>query len=304
MPIRLPPLSRRAFLRRSLAAGAGLVLSPRLYAAEAKTDKNFWAFFSDAHIAADRAQIARKTNMADNFAAMTRDLLALPERPAGVFVMGDCAWNSGEPGDYATFTSLLEPVRTAPLPVHLLLGNHDHREHFWSALEKEKSAKRPLADRQASVLETPRVNWFMLDSLDKTLATPGLIGPEQLAWLAKSLDANRRKPAVILVHHNLDAGEKSIGLKDTNELFGVLRPRKQVKACLFGHTHIWSVAQDVSGIHLVNLPPTAYLFREGTPNGWVRAEVEPDGMKLELRCVDQTHKDHGQIVNLRWRGTT
>ena len=194
MPIHLPPLSRRTFLRRSLAAGAGLMCSPQLFAAGPKPANNFWAFFSDTHIAADRAQIARQTNMADNFAAVTRDLLAQPERPAGIFVTGDCAWNSGEPDDYATFTRLLEPIRRAPLPVHLLLGNHDNREHFWNALAKEKSAKRPLADRQVALLKTPRVNWFMLDSLETTLSTPGLLGPEQLAWLTKNFSQTRRDP--------------------------------------------------------------------------------------------------------------
>ena len=301
MPIQLPPLSRRSFLRRALVAGAGLMCGPPLFAAATKTDKNFWAFFSDTHIAANLGEISRKTNMAENFAAVTRDLLAQPERPAGVFVTGDCAWNSGEPGDYTTFASLLEPIRSAPLPVHLLVGNHDHRDHFWNAFQAERSAKRPLPERQVALLKTPLVNWFLLDSLEKTLSTPGWLGPEQLAWLAKSLDANRRKPAVILVHHNLDSGEKSIGLKDTEALFEIIRPRKSVKACLFGHTHNWSVTQDSSGIHLVNLPPTAYLFHEGKPNGWVRAEVSSEGMKLELRCVDQAHKDHGQIVPLTWR---
>jgi Icc protein len=61
------------------------------------------------------------------------------------------------------------------------------------------------------------------------------------------------------------------------------------------------VARDESGIHLVNLPPVAYIFREGQPSGWVRATLELDGMRMELRCVDQSHKDHGQIVNLKWR---
>ena len=27
-----------------------------------------------------------------------------------------------------------------------------------------------------------------------------------------------------------------------------------------------------SGIHLINLPPTAYVFEEGKPSGWVRAQ--------------------------------
>lgn len=301
MPIHLPPLSRRTFVQRALAAGVGLIFSPRLFAADAKTDKNFWAFFSDTHIAADPAQIVRENNMTENFSAVTRDLLALPQRPAGVFVTGDCAWNSGEPSDYATFARRLEPIRSASLPVHLLLGNHDHREHFWSALKNEGSAKRPLAGRQTALLKTPRVNWFLLDSLENTLSTPGLLGPEQLAWLAKNLDANSRKPAVILVHHNLDTGEKSSGLRDTEALFSILRPRRQVKAVLFGHTHHWSVTEDASGIQLVNLPPTSYLFHEGNPIGWVRADVETGGMKLELRCLDQSRADHGQRVKLKWR---
>ncbi len=301
MPIHLPPLSRRTFLARSLVAGAGLMLSPQLHAAGKKTDKNCWALFSDTHIAADRAQIARNTNMAANLTAVSTDLLALPERPADVFVAGDCAWNSGEPGDYATFASLLEPLRRERLPIHLLLGNHDNRERFWNAFAQEKKARRPLADQQAALVKTPRVNWFLLDSLAKTLYTRGVAGFEQLNWLAKSLDENRDTAAVVLIHHNPDAGEKSIGLEDTEDLFKVIRLRTQVKACVFGHTHNWSVTQDPSGIHLVNLPPTAYIFREGQPSGWVRAMLAGDGMKLELRCVDQTRKDHGQVVDLKWR---
>ena len=301
MPIHLPPLSRRKFLLRSFAAGAGLALGPEIFAAEQKTDGNFWALLSDPHIAADPAQVVRNVNMAEHLATVAKEILALPRRPAGIFVNGDCAWNSGEPGDYSTFADLLQPLRHAGMKVHLTLGNHDQREHFWSALRAEKSARRPLADRQAALLRTPRVNWFLLDSLEKTLATPGLLGTEQLSWLAQALDANAAKPAIVLVHHNLDSGEKSIGLKDTEELFKVMRPRKQVKACCYGHTHDWNVKQDESGIHLVNLPPTAYGFKEGRPSGWVRATVEAEGMQLELRCVDQQHKDHGQMLNLKWR---
>lgn len=301
MPIHLPPISRRKFLIRSVVAGAGLALGRRIFAAAKNIEVDFWVLCSDTHIAADRAKIVRAVNMADHLAAVSREIIALPQRAAGVFVIGDCAWDSGEKDDYVTFTNLLEPIRSAQIPVHLALGNHDNRERFWDALAEEKAAKRPLADRQAALLPTPRLNWFILDSLEQTLVTTGLIGVEQLDWLAQSLDANSNKPAVILVHHNLDAGEKSVGLRDTEELFKVLRPRKQAKACVFGHTHHWNVARDESGIHLINLPPVGYVFREGQPSGWVRAALEPDGMRMELRCVDQSHKDHGQIVTLKWR---
>jgi len=300
MPIHLPPISRRAFLSRAAAAAAGLALKPSLFAASKRINPDSWAFFSDIHLAGDTAQIQRGVNMAEHFAAVSHELLGLAEQPAALFVTGDCAFNNGEKEDYATVTKLLEPIRAQQMPIHLLLGNHDNRERFWEVLTAEKSAKRPLADRQVAIVRTPRANWFILDSLEKTLSTPGYLGNEQLDWLGSALDKNRRKPALVLVHHNLGLGA-NMGLKDTSALLDVIRPRQQVKAYIFGHTHTWKVDQDSSGIHLINLPPVAYVFQEGQPSGWVHATVEDKKMHLELRCVDTTHKAHGQKVELEWR---
>lgn len=301
MPIHLPPLSRRGFLQRALLAGVGLAVTPRLFAAARSTAANVWALLADPHIAADPKRIERAINMTDHFKTVSQELLALPQRPAGVFIVGDCAFSKGEPGDYAALTGLLEPLRGGGLPLHLALGNHDQRENFWAALEAKQAAKRPVADKQVALVSSPLVNWFMLDSLEQTLATPGSLGAAQLAWLAEALDANRDKPAVILIHHNPGTAESIRGLKDTEELFQVIRPRSQVKAFIFGHTHNWKVTADPSGIHLINLPPVAYTFLESNPAGWVHATAQRDGLKLELRCIDSTHKDHAQIVDLKWR---
>lgn len=301
MPIHLAPLTRRQFLARSLAAGAGLALSPGLLAASRRTDANSWALLSDTHLAADRGQMERGINMTDHFVTVSRELLALPNNPAGVFITGDCAFNSGQPGDYAVLADLLRPIREAQMPVHLALGNHDHREHFWDAFPAERAAKHPVNDRQTTLLRAPLVNWFILDSLEQTRLTPGLLGREQLDWLARALDANPQKPALVLIHHNPGINGGNMGLKDTLLLFEVIRPRKQVKAYIYGHTHHWNVEQDSSGIHLINLPPVAYVFQSGEPSGWVHASVEAGGMKLELRCVDPTHKAHAQVHQLAWR---
>lgn len=302
MPIHLQAISRRQFLLRTLAGGTGLALSPGLLAVAKRTDPNSWALLSDIHLAADRGLVARGINMTDHFTTVSRELLALPKRPAGVFINGDCAYNSGQKGDYGQVANLLEPIRQGQMPVHLALGNHDNRDRFWEALQEEKAAQRPLADRQVALLSTPRTNWFMLDSLETTLSTPGLLGEEQLSWLARALDANPGKPALVLLHHNPGLSG-NMGLKDTAALFEVLRPRKQVKAYIFGHTHAWNVGQDESGIHLINLPSVAYVFSPGQPAGWVHATLERKGVQLELRCVDPLHKAHGQIVKLQWRAS-
>lgn len=301
MPIHLPTLSRREFLKRSLVAGAALAASPGLLAAARRADSSSVALLADTHIAADRARVVREVNMTQHLQTVTQELLELPRRPAGVFILGDCALSSGESGDYATLMELLNPLQAGGLPVHLALGNHDHRENFWEAVKAQKAAKRPMVDRHVAMVGTSHVNWFMLDSLERTLQTPGLLGQAQFDWLTRTLDANRRKPAIILVHHNPGTGENNTGLKDTAALLEITRPRKQVKAWIFGHTHQWSVTEDASGIHLVNLPPVAYIFRQGNPSGWVRATTRRDGLRLELRSVDAQHRQHGQVVDLKWR---
>ncbi len=301
MPIHLGPVTRRQFLARSLAAGAGLALAPSLLADAKPTDADSWALLSDTHLAADRGRVERGVNMTGHFQTVAAELLGLAKNPAGVFITGDCAFNSGEAGDYAVLAELLEPLRAGAMHVHLALGNHDNRERFWDAFKEDKTAKRPLKDRQVALLPTPRVNWFILDSLEQTRSTPGLLGHDQLQWLAQALDANPFKPALVLIHHNPGLNGGNMGLKDTLLLYEVIRPRRQVKAYIYGHTHNWKIEQDLSGIHLINLPPVAYVFQKGEPSGWVHASVRDGGMRLELRCVDRAHKAQGQVVNLEWR---
>lgn len=301
MPIHLAPVSRRCFLHRAVVVGAGLAITPDLLAAVKPPDADSWALLSDSHLAADQSFRFRGINMVDHFKIVSQELLGLSKRPAGVFLTGDCAYNQGESADYALLAELLDPLRQAQMPVHLALGNHDQREHFWAQFQQERAAPLPLIDRQVALLQTPRVNWFILDSLEKTLSTPGLLGHEQLDWLAKSLDEHQEKPALVLVHHNPGLKGGNMGLKDTLPFLEIIRPRKQVKAYIYGHTHHWHVEQDPSGIHFINLPAVAYVFQDGDPSGWVHAMVKPDGMRLELRSIDPTHKAHGEIHDLKWR---
>jgi 3',5'-cyclic-AMP phosphodiesterase len=301
MPIHLPPLSRRQFLVRSIAAGAGLMLRRPLVAATREVDAHVWALISDPHIAADRAKMARGINMAAQLTTVVREVLNQPRRPVGALINGDLAFNTGETADYATFVELVEPLRAARIPLHLALGNHDHRERFWAALREEKTVSRPVIDRQAAIVRSGRANWFVLDSLDQTNSTPGKLGESQLAWLAKSLDAHADKPALVMIHHNPSTAPDKLPLLDEAALYDVIRPRRHVKAYVFGHSHQWSVRQDPSGIHLINLPTTGYVFEPARASGWVRAQLEPRGVQLQLRCINSTHPDHGQTVDLEWR---
>ena len=185
-----------------------MALGQDAFAARRSTDKNSWAFCPDIHLAADRATIGRHIDMAEHFETVSRELLALPQRPAGIFISGDCAFNSGESQDYATVEELLRPIRQDKMPICLTMGNHDNREHFWATLREERKHSKQVPGRQTLLLRTRHVNFVMLDSLERTLSTPGLLGEEQLKWLARTLDENRSKPAIVFIHHNPGTNEK------------------------------------------------------------------------------------------------
>jgi len=301
MPIYLPKLSRRQFLGRTLVAGAGLVAGCRSVSASKPRAANSFVLFSDIHLDANPEQVTRGVNMARNFERAAAEVLDLPQLPAQVFITGDLAHNSGQAGDYATVARLLTPLREGGLPINLALGNHDNRERFWEAFQDLKAAQRPVRDHQVGIVRSPLANWFILDSLEQTLSTPGVLGREQLDWLANSLDANPNRPALVLVHHNPGVEGGNMGLKDTLALLAVLRPRRQVKAYIFGHTHHWSVERDESGLHLINLPPVAYVFRDGEPSGWVAATLKASGMNLNFHSLDVKHPAHGVNTELDWR---
>jgi hypothetical protein len=303
MPVYLPPLSRRRFLAGSLAAAASVALGAGCATPKKKSSQSV-ALLSDIHIDADPLKVERNVNMTDHLQAAIAEVLAWPQRPGIAFVNGDLAHSNGENADYAAVTNLLRPLREGGMPVHLELGNHDNRDRFWSILQDEKTVQPNLANRQADIVRTPEVNWFLLDSLIKTRTTPGLLGNEQRDWLAAALDANADKPALVMIHHQpviAAPGKKNDGLEDTAELLAILRPRRHVKAYFFGHTHHWSVKQDESGLHLVNLPAVAYVFAAGQPSGWVHATVDSNSARLELRCLDHSHPKQGEVVNLAWR---
>jgi 3',5'-cyclic AMP phosphodiesterase CpdA len=303
MPITLPPISRRGFLKGVLATGAAALLPRDLWgASQSPLDVNRLALLSDIHIHANRAEICRNANMFECFAASSKKILALDALPANVLINGDCAFRSGEPNDYATLIEALTPLREGGLPVHLGLGNHDHRANLTAACGVADHRIPALRDHRVMLLPLPTADWYILDSLKVTHTTPGTLGPDQLAWLKRSLDARSNRPAVIMLHHQPQnhANEKITGLTDTAELLAIVLPRRQVKAVLFGHTHVWeNYTRD--GLHFINLPSNAYAFREGPPTGWVDAQLTPRGMFLQLHTQTAKHPQNKQLIEFPWR---
>ncbi len=304
MPIHLDSLSRRSFLAQGALALGGLTVLRSGWGAEGTANPQRFALLSDTHIPSSPEIAARDTNMTANLRQVVRELTALADKPAGVIINGDCAYLKGLPADYRNLADCVAPLHDNGLPLHLTLGNHDNRDVLYEVMASHRPTQPPVASKHVTVIETPLANWFLLDSLLEVDVVTGQLGVEQRAWLAQALDARTDKPALVVAHHNPQfeappEGQRWGGLQDTAELFGLLRERKQVKAYFFGHSHNWSISRR-DELHLINLPPVAYVFAAGKPNGWVLADVRPDGIQLKLHTIDAAHPQNGQLVELGW----
>lgn len=294
MPLHL--VSRRQFLVQLGAAAVGL--SSRAAAAEG----TLVALLNDTHIGEKQPV---DSPVPANLRRTVDALLALPQRPAAVVINGDLALKDGQRGDYVHFARLITPLREAGVPVHLTMGNHDDRAVFYDVLKQERPASPVVESKHAAVVRLADANLFLLDSLKQTMVTQGLLGAEQRDWLARALDAEPGKPALVFAHHNPRLGGDPLhfpgGLEDSAELWSLLAARPQVKAYLHGHIHHreFYVHQ---GIHLLNTPATSYVADKTTSTtGWTLLRLGASGMRVTTHTHLADHPWNGVAVDLSWR---
>jgi len=151
-----------------------------------------------------------------------------------VVITGDLVHKGAEAG----YVLLKEKLAEAPIPVHLLLGNHDSRITFRAAFPDAPL----LADRfvQGSS-DTRHGRFIFLDS-----STPGeawgSMCNERLSWLAERIDTAPKGGAFLFCHHPPFpvgiAKMDSIYLRDADALRECLIPRKErIRHLFVGHLH-------------------------------------------------------------------
>ena len=163
------------------------------------------------------------------------------------------------------------------------------------------SCRSDLESKWVSAFVDLGVRWVFLDSLHRVNRFSGRLGVQQLEWLEQLLDGQKDVPTIVCLHHN---PQKTItGLRDTDPFLDLLEPRKQVKAVMFGHTHVyrrWSVA----GLHLVNLPAVGYPFNPFEPLGWIQARIQPGSLELKLWTLKENQTQKHRMDVLKWRRNT
>jgi 3',5'-cyclic AMP phosphodiesterase CpdA len=303
MPITLAPITRRNFIRGSLALGGSAWINSYAMAKQPTFDPNRVALLADTHISANPKQSYPGTkwpgtpvkeeehewvNMADALAQSASEVIALNPRPVNLIINGDCALSRGTEAEYKEFLRLIEPIRKAGITVHITIGNHDTREKLWKLLPFLKKEQGGI---HADVLELPHVNLLLLDS-----GRRGTMEDKQLDWLAQQLDQRKDKSALVFAHYNPlpTRGIRPIrGMPEGRKLLKLIAERKHAKAFFHGHTHEWQQSRE-GAIQIIAQPSVSYYFGKGHAHGWVDMNLTETTADLELHCIDPKHKQHGE----------
>jgi Icc protein len=308
MPIHFASCSRRRFLGAAALVGGGWLTRFESLAAEGGSQS--FALLSDTHIAADPEAVLRETHLCNNLRSVVAEVKAMPQPAAAVLLNGDAALNAGLREDYEQLAKQLAPlIGESAAPLHIGLGNHDDRENFRTITKP--GAPSPIATKHVALVEGRDVNWFMVDTLRFTNKVEGELGEEQRAWLDAALKAHADKPALVIGHHNLQFPPASqgdtaapaqrvrhTGIVDTEPFVALLEKHRHVKAYVYGHTHTWAHQRRESGLHLINLPPVAYVFDKKRPNGWVEVTTTADKAIFRLHALNKDHAENGSKVEL------
>jgi 3',5'-cyclic AMP phosphodiesterase CpdA len=321
MPITFSSMNRRQFLASSIAMGAMGALAACSCSKSSATDPiipgtdnhpdseaEHWVFLSDTHLDANPATLidgredahGNRYSPYNQFVTAREEILSLPNKPKGVIITGDIALQDGKINDYQRFAALIAPLVTAGIPVHVTMGNHDRFNNFTAVFTEQGIT--PVATKKVLIIETENSYLFLLDSNKAGGAyVEGVLGSSQLTWLEKALDTHKDKPVILLNHHNIDVDDTG-GLVDRNELLDIIKPQKQVKAYLHGHTHAYR--QSVltgNGLQIVTLPALGYEFLNGVePVGWTDAYLTDKGIELTLHTVDKTHSKNNNVRKFKW----
>lgn len=191
-------------------------------------DENLVCIISDLHLHPDWHQERY-------FAETVGQILSLNPRPRYVLCLGDIAYLTGKPEEYAAAKRYLDKLEEAGMRLALTMGNHDRRAAFAEVFPDHAAASR-LPDRFVYTVETPLADFILLDSLQEspdptTWINPGALDERQLQWLDAELSAHTDgKPVFVMAHHALDD-------------LGCLRdPMFRSPSCqgyIYGHKHIW-----------------------------------------------------------------
>ena len=200
-------------------------------------------------------------------------------------ITGDLAhW--GEPAAYA---ALQECLQALPMPVHLLIGNHDNRMAFRARFVDTPVDPFGYVQR---VMPFAQGLMLMLDTNEPGVSH-GVFCARRRQWLAEQLRESGDTPLWLAMHHPpFDVGLPSmdaIGLHDAQAFAEVLAPhRHRVRHLFFGHVHR-PISGSWQGIPFSTLRATNHqVALDLHHSGRIPGNFEPPAYAVVLADEQQT----------------
>ena len=140
-----------------------------------------------------------------------------------------------ERGEVETFVALKERLKKFPLPVHLMLGNHDERSNFLKVFDG--------ADDYGFVqhrLVQSGQHFLFLDTLKGGPSSAGLYDEPRRKWLRAALAEAGDAPVYIFMHHppfNIHHPLMDLIPLEDGSGFGDILAGHNVRHIFFGHAH-------------------------------------------------------------------
>ncbi|WP_439406253.1 phosphodiesterase [Bradyrhizobium sp. DASA03076] len=147
-------------------------------------------------------------------------------------ITGDLAHH----GEESAYVRLREALKVLPMPVRLLMGNHDNRAHFRSVFPEVPADDFGFIQ---SALDTAAGRFLFLDT-KQTDRHAGLYCEQRQAWLRSRLGESQGSPVYLFMHHPplpVHFRPADDIMLDDAARFGQLLSGYSIRHLFFGHVH-------------------------------------------------------------------
>ncbi len=191
--------------------------------------------FTDIHILREGGQIIG-LDPAERFAQGLAHAAEHHPDAASIVICGDLTHH----GTSEEYSHLRHILADCPVPVSLMIGNHDRREAFYEAFP---GAPKTASGHLQHVIDLSDTRLVLLDTLDEDAPDlhSGLLCAERLSWMDEALRTAGERRVIVFSHHppmltGFD-GMDSIGLRNRDELIARVSDHGNVVQFIAGHVH-------------------------------------------------------------------